>query len=273
MPELPEVETIVNELNSSSIIHHTVTDIGLSWERTLIGTLAEAKEHLLGQTLHTVKRRGKYILLCFSKNTLVVHLRMTGRFYIADSHLPQQPYERARLVFDNNQSLFFQDTRKFGRWQLVANAIEHLKHLGIEPLSTQFTVEALAALTKQTRMAIKPFLLDQERIAGLGNIYVDEALWQAQIHPSTPTNTLAPNAIAALHAGIITVLNRGITYGGTSLGKGRGNYYNVSGKQGGHQQVLNVFRRHGQPCPRCGKTLTRMVLAQRSTHYCSHCQT
>ncbi|MFA6916021.1 MAG: DNA-formamidopyrimidine glycosylase [Parachlamydiales bacterium] len=271
MPELPEVETIARELNASSLIGSPIISARILWARTLQGIDEKNFNTLIQkQTLRSSGRRGKYIVLTLDQHILLVHLRMTGKFAIIPSNEPFHPHERIRLYFADGQALQYKDPRKFGRWTLSTDYHQTLQHLGIEPLSPEFTVEVFSKLL-QSRSKIKPFLLNQAHISGLGNIYVDEALWEAKIHPETPAFTLSKNSIRLLHCAIKNVLTKGIENQGTRLGNGQANYYSVN-RKAAHQHQLQVFRRTGLPCPRCSTPIIKFVVAQRGTHICPHCQ-
>lgn len=273
MPELPEVETIARELSESDLIGKSVAGFDIFWYKTLAtGTAENFRASLKGQSLTSASRRGKFLLLTFNSHTLLIHLRMTGRLSIVPTSQPIDQHERARLIFTDNLALQFIDTRKFGRWYLHQNGEAILSNIGIEPLSKEFTLKALTELLHSSSTRIKPFLLNQAKICGIGNIYADEALWDARIHPETPANKIPRQKAADLHKAIITVLSRGVENMGTRLGSGRANYYSIR-RRANNQDKLQVFRRDGLPCPRCGTTIARIVVAQRSTHYCPSCQT
>ena len=274
MPELPEVETIVQELNSSGIIGRTIVDVSIGWGRTIATPPPDQfREKISGQKIKEVKRRGKFILIVLSNDTLMIHLRMSGRLRITDSTAPHVKEERAALILDNLKQIRFEDTRKFGRWYLVHSPDSFLDHkLGPEPLQTQLTpILFYQRLVNHSRQ-IKALLLDQKFIAGLGNIYVDEALWEAKIHPLRLSNLLSKKDAAILLSAIRVVLKRGLESQGTTLGNGKSNFYRLDGSKGKNKTSLNVFRRTGLPCPRCKHTISRMVVGQRGTHYCRQCQ-
>jgi formamidopyrimidine-DNA glycosylase len=198
---------------------------------------------------------------------------MTGKLLLVDQETPESPYVRVRLDLDNGKALYYHDTRKFGRWHLVQNLDNVIGKIGPEPLAEQFSFELFWTILHNRTRALKPLLLDQTFIAGLGNIYVDEALWEAKLHPLQPAHLVTPEQAKVLHKAIIFVLKRGIESQGTTLGTGRTNYYRLDGTRGKHQTLLKVFRRTGQPCPRCSHIIERIVVAQRSTHICPNCQT
>jgi formamidopyrimidine-DNA glycosylase len=169
-------------------------------------------------------------------------------------------------------ALRYQDTRKFGRFCLTSNPQEILGKLGPEPLSDGFTVDCFHAMLQARKRLIKPLLLDQGFIAGLGNIYVDEALWKASVHPLRVSSSLSKKEVAALHHAISLVLKKGLANLGTTLGSGAGNFYSVAGRKGRNADKLFVFRRTGEACTRCRTPIQRIIVGQRSTHICPHCQ-
>lgn len=273
MPELPEVETIVSELQSSDIIGKKIIQAHIYWPRIVeTPSSKEFVKKITGQCIINIERRGKYIVFHLSKSTLLVHLRMTGKFLFNEEKEPVDKHEHVRLILSEGTILSYQDTRKFGRWSLYDDATEKLGQLGLEPLSKAFTEKALEGLLQNHSSQIKPFLLNQRHLVGLGNIYVDESLWEAKIHPQRLTNSLSKSEVQILHRAIQHVLQVGVENQGTSLGKGKGNYFSVSGRRGGHQHKLQVFRQDGRECPRCHELIKKTVVAQRGTHYCPICQ-
>lgn len=270
MPELPEVETIARELQES-LVGSKIKKAEIFWERTIAAPdVATFCQQIAEQQILKVDRRAKFIQLSLTDFTLLVHLRMTGKFlFIKDE---QHPHERVRLYLDDGRILSYEDQRKFGKWYLLKDPAAHLSALGVEPLTKAFTVKFLQNLVTNYRRPIKPFLLDQRYIVGLGNIYVDEALWQSKIHPLRNVSSLRRQEVVSLHAAIQNVLQRGIQNTGTSLGSHRANYFSVSGRKGTQQHQLKVFRREGHPCPRCQAMIIKIKVAQRGTHICPHCQ-
>ena len=180
-------------------------------------------------------------------------------------------HERLRLQFDDGRVLHYEDQRKFGRWELVLEGGAHPK-IGLEPFSEDFTWEYFDNLLSKYHQKIKTLLLNQRYIAGLGNIYVDEALWEAKVHPIRPCDELTAIEKKSLFEAIPRVLMRAIENKGTSLGDHRSNYLNLNGSRGNNQNQLNVFRKEGQPCPRCGKKIVKSTVGQRGTHFCPCCQ-
>lgn len=273
MPELPEVETIAREMREAHLEGTSITKAQVFWARSI--SLPEAMEFcgaISGQKIKKIARRGKFLVFTLSKHTLLVHLRMTGKFLITQGDIAPTSHERVRLWLSDGRLLIYEDQRKFGKWYLVVDPEEMLSHIGIEPLSKEFTLEAFKGVLDKRTTPIKPLLLNQKYIAGIGNIYADEALWMASIHPQRPAYSLKPAEIGKLHKAIPHVLNSGLDNLGTSLGSQRANYFSVSGRRGGHQYQLKVFRRDGLPCPRCQHTLIKIVVAQRGTHLCPFCQ-
>lgn len=273
MPELPEVETIVRELCDSKLIGSTIRAATVFWPRSIATPEAPAFcAQLANQKILKVSRRGKFIVITLSKYTLLIHLRMTGKFTLSKSSEDSSSHERVQIQLDDGRVLHYEDQRKFGKWYLLSDPEEKFSALGLEPLSDAFTLQAFQQALKRSSQQIKPFLLNQKYIVGLGNIYVDEALWESKIHPTRKVDALRPAEQKALHHAIINVLRQGIAHMGTSLGSKQANYFSVSGRRGGNQTQLKVFRREGLPCPRCGRDIIKIKVAQRGTHLCPHCQ-
>lgn len=273
MPELPEVETIAQEMREHHLVGKTIIQAQVFWDRTVATPkAAEFEKLIVGQVITNIGRRGKFLVFTLTSLTLLVHLRMTGKFTLSSKRASPLPYERVRLALDNGQFVHYEDQRKFGKWYLLAKPEMHLARVGLEPLSNDFTLKAFVEILNGRKTQIKPFLLNQRYIAGIGNIYADEALWEAKIHPKRPINTLTKSEVTALHKAIPKVLLQGIAHQGTTLGSSQANYFSVSGRRGGNQYKLNVFRREGQPCPRCGEILQKMIVGQRGTHFCPRCQ-
>ncbi len=273
MPELPEVETIVRRLRRQGICGRRIRNVHLEWPGVV--DLPGRKQFLRtvpGRIIRSLRRRAKYLVFELDSGyRLLAHLRMSGRIYL-ESNGGRHAAARLTIELDDGRRLLFVDPRKFGRWSLVASPDPVLPHLGPEPLDRTFTAESLARRMQGLRRQIKPLLLDQSFLAGLGNIYADEALWMAGIHPCRRSEELNPGEIRALHHAIQAVLRQGIRNGGTSLGEGRPNFRDPGGRLGGNRRQLKVFHRTGQPCPRCGATIVRMVVGQRGTHVCPACQ-
>jgi formamidopyrimidine-DNA glycosylase len=270
MPELPEVEYVARQLRED-LVGRRIEGVDVRWERSIEGIpAAELAVRLRGRRVVGVDRRGKYLLIEFDEGpALAIHRRMSGNLYFAALDA-EEPYARVRLLLDDGRALIYSDPRKFGRLSLLeeGRVSPGFAALGPEPLEPAFTPAALAARLAGRRGALKVLLLDQSVLAGLGNIYADEALFRAGLHPLRPGGSLSRREIARLHAGIRGALETGIAHGGTTFGRHR-DAYNEAGRNLEH---VAVYRRTGQPCPRCGTPIERITVAQRGTHFCPHCQ-
>ncbi len=274
MPELPEVETVVRDLRRRKLAGRKIEAVRVYWPRTL-ANLAPRRFCMLasGSTVQAVERYGKFIILSLSNSRyLLIHLRMTGRLDLKPHAELRDPHEHVVLCLDGGQDLRFRDTRKFGRFYLVRDPAEVTGKLGPDPVRDPFSLEMFRERIVSRCRQIKPLLLDQSFLAGLGNIYVDEALWEAGLHPLKRSDRLKQTEIEKLHRAIGTVLEAGIRNLGTSIGKSAVNFYSLGGRWGQNQDSLNVFRRTGRPCPRCRSRIIRLTVAQRSTHICPQCQ-
>ncbi|MDX9867442.1 MAG: bifunctional DNA-formamidopyrimidine glycosylase/DNA-(apurinic or apyrimidinic site) lyase [Kiritimatiellia bacterium] len=274
MPELPEVETVVRELRAQGMVGAVIRDVRLRWPRIAAGrSPASLVRALRGRTVTGVTRRAKYIVFTLDTgDRLLIHLRMTGKLRFAGAGEQPGPHDHALLLLKDSRRLVFHDTRKFGRFRLCGAGADPFAALGPEPLEPDFTPAALRARLSGKRRKVKPLLLDQSVVAGLGNIYVDESLWHAGIHPERRADSLTETEIRRLCRAIRAVLRRAVDLGGTTLGKGETNFYSVAGRRGRNADGLRVFRRDGLPCPRCGQPIARSVVGQRGTHFCPACQ-
>ncbi len=271
MPELPEVETIVNELRPL-LAGRRIARVAVEWPGALGGMdPADFADRLAGQQIGDVRRRAKYIqILLDASEVLLVHLRMTGRLLLRPAGAPSDPYTRVVLGFADGGELRFADLRKFGRLSLLRaeEAEQVLAKVGPEPLAEGFAAEDLACIFGKRKAPVKSALLDQTALAGLGNIYADEALFLAGIHPLRRADTLGEAEWQRLHAAIRRTLSEGIAHRGTTFRS----YRDAQGRTGSHQESLNVYRRTGLPCPRCGTAIERLVIGGRSSHLCPRCQ-
>lgn len=272
MPELPEVETIRRELEpllvGRKIVRAEIVDSRLT--RPLAAE--ELAAGLDGERISLLDRRGKYLLVRFeSERTLVVHLRMTGSLRHRRAGGELLPYERARLELDDGSELVYRDVRRFGTWQLL-EAGELAGYLasrvGPEPLAPDFTPELLGGRLADRRTALKAALLDQHTLAGLGNIYVDEALWAARLHPATAAGTLTRQSLVRLHGAIRETLALGIARQGATLR----DYALPDGETGSMQSEFRVYGREGKACERCGTRIAKTRIAGRGTWFCPRCQ-
>ena len=273
MPELPEVETVRARLEPVLV--------GRRFERVEIADPRvtrpyepqEVAAELEGEVVEAVGRRGKYLVVRLrSGRVLLIHLRMTGTLQHARDGTPvRDPHLRVVVTLDDGSDITYRDVRRFGTWLLLEpNAeTEYLSaRLGEEPLSADFTPASLAARLANRRAPVKAALLDQRAAAGIGNIYADEALWRAKIHPLTPSNALAPQDIRRLHRGVRDALRAGIERQGTTLR----DYRTPEGGRGRMQDALRVYGREGKPCARCGSLIAKTRAAGRGTWYCPGCQ-
>ncbi len=275
MPELPEVETVVRSLRRQSIVGHRISAVEIGWKNSVGGDPDLFTTRVRGVQLTSIRRRGKYIVIgTDGTQTIVVHLRMSGRLWITPYDHQRSGYERVILTLDDGREIRFHDPRKFGRFLATERPEVITDKLGFEPLGGTIAdrEDKWRKLAARRRM-IKALLLDQHVIAGLGNIYVDEALWQAGIHPARRANDLSEQEVSLLRLAVETVLNLGIQNRGTALGGGLSNFVPADGNERStNQNYLSVFRRTGQACPRCGETVDRLRVAGRSTHICPRCQ-
>jgi formamidopyrimidine-DNA glycosylase len=274
LPELPEVQTIVDVLNAERLPGCRIDDVSVRWPKTIASGLSEVFcERLQGKVILRIRRRAKYIVIELSDTLwLLIHLRMTGRLELGIRCHLKNPHVQVVLKLDDGRCLTYHDTRKFGRFYLTTAPRSILDTLGPEPLAPDFTAKLLAHRIGRRHRRIKPLLLDQGFLSGLGNIYVDEALWLARIHPQRAAHTLAVQEVRSLHRAIRSVLRQGIRNAGTSLGEGVGNFISPQSDRGRNRDHLKVFQRTGQACHRCGHAIERIIVGQRSTHICSKCQ-
>lgn len=272
MPELPEVETIRRSLQPNLIGRRIAEVVRIAWPGTIAAPSPEEfSERLQGRQIVAIDRRAKYLIIHLDHaEALVVHLRMTGQLTVVDAAAETDKHTHVVLRLDTGQQIFFRDMRKFGRiWLLDREGLAALdRKLGPEPLDDALTVEAFRALIRRRKGRLKQLLLDQAVIAGLGNIYVDEALWLAQLHPLATVGMISDAQIDALYTAIREVLNGGIEKRGTTFS----NYRDALGAKGSNQNYLNVYDRKNQPCMRCGSPIERIVVVQRGTHICAYCQ-
>ncbi len=274
MPELPEVQTVIDDLLRAKLVGRVIARVQVFYPRIIAEpTTARFRTRLTGLTVTGIRRRGKYIILDLSGPThLLVHLRMTGHLYLDAGKPRRGAHDHVVLALSDGRRLRYHDPRKFGRFFLVDNPEKILARLGPEPLSRTFTAKALTRLMVPRRRMLKPLLLDQTFIAGMGNIYVDEALWQAKLHPCRNTATLDAIEIKRLHRAIRRVLRQGIRNKGTTLGGGETGFSSATGRRGSNKKQLRIFRRTDMPCPRCRGPVRRLIVGQRSSFVCEICQ-
>jgi formamidopyrimidine-DNA glycosylase len=287
MPELPEVETVRIGL-SRLLPGKKITTVDFDWPKGFPNAPQDVAAFLVGAEVVEVNRRAKVLLIeLSSKYSLVIHLKMTGQLVFRgkegrfgaghpnDSLIGELPDKSTRVTFTchDGSKLFFNDQRKFGWVRLMPTAevpnIDFFLKVGPEPLATDFTWQILQArLLRRRNSGIKAVVLDQTVVAGIGNIYADESLWGAKIHPSTLVKDLTDQQIQTLHKELVEVLQLAIEKGGST----DRNYVDAEGKKGSYMSFARVFRREGQACPRCGAIIIKTRVAGRGTHTCPHCQ-
>lgn len=264
MPELPEVETIARCLRPE-LTGRTVQSACLLWRRTLATPSPEEfAGQINGREITGVGRRAKYLDIQLAGLHLFLHLRMSGDLYLRPLPYPPERHDRLILELSGNRALVFNDPRKFGRAWLTAHPEDVLGRLGPEPFDPAFTPQEFHVRLLQHRRQIKPLLLDQSFLAGLGNIYTDEALHLAELHPLRISDTINFEEAARLYHAIQTVLMAGIEHHGASI--------DWVYRGGDFQNYFRVYGRKGKPCPRCGAPIERLIIGQRSTHICPQCQ-
>lgn len=273
MPELPEVETVRRGLNRL-VQGKTIESVEVRWDKTISNmTPEEFDAEMAGRTIEVVERRGKYLLFRLSgKKTMVSHLRMEGSYYTMPAGTQPGKHDLVTFKLDSGVDLFYRDTRKFGRMTLVDDSatmsVAGLAKIGPEPTVDDLSLDYMRQIFGKSRTAIKPFLLDQSKIAGIGNIYADEVLWQTMIHPLTKTNDVTEVELAELRLNIINEMARSIEHHGTTVHS----FTDAFGEAGEFQNELEVYGRNGQPCLRCGTELVKIKVAQRGTTFCPKCQ-
>jgi formamidopyrimidine-DNA glycosylase len=270
MPELPEVETVVRGLRGP-LIGETIMGITNDWSGHINKPeLPELRARISGRSIESIRRRGKYLVFGLDGGeTLIIHLKMSGQLSVSPGQEPADKHVHTTFILESGSNLRFRDVRKFGRVYLVQDPKEVLGKLGQEPLDEEFTVDWLCQSLAGRKRVLKPLLLDQSFIAGIGNIYADEALHQAAIDPRRPANSLDDDECRALHKGIQNVLSLAIQNEGSSID---GAYIKPDGGRGSNQSELRVYGRAGEPCRRCGSVVERISLGGRGTHYCPGCQ-
>jgi formamidopyrimidine-DNA glycosylase len=269
MPELPEVETIVRQLRKHGVEGRQIFSVKVNWARTVEPlSAARFSKELRGTTIEKISRTGKWMLFSLSSGrTLMIHLRMSGSFSMSPG-----AYDRIVLKLSDGLALHYRDTRKFGRWKLVDDPEVILGKLGPDALTPRFSLKYFSDTMSGRHRMIKPLILDQSIVAGLGNIYADEALWEAQIHPERLSDSLSTAECTALYKAIRHVLKVGVRNRGTSLGEGKTNYRDVEGASGGHREKVKAYGRAGKSCERCGTPLKKIIVMQRGTTFCPKCQ-
>ncbi|TQR38796.1 DNA-formamidopyrimidine glycosylase [Brevibacillus brevis] len=273
MPELPEVETVVRTLRGL-VMGKTIERVSVHLARIVRqpDDVEAFKSLLAGQTIQDIQRRAKFIQFFLNEDVLVSHLRMEGRYGMYQADDPVEKHTHVVFHFTDGTELRYRDVRQFGTMDLFPKGKETtvgpLAKLGVEPLDKSFTPEVLGKLLKGRSTKIKPLLLNQECIVGLGNIYVDESLFKAGIHPEKPAGKLTDKEVIRLHESIVSTLQEAVEQGGSSIKS----YVNGQGEMGMFQQSLLVYGRKDEACTKCGAEIIRFVVGGRGTHICPDCQ-
>lgn len=264
MPELPEVETVVRGLRGP-LVGRTFTGVTVRWPNSVKTPIPELRQRLPGQRIEAITRRGKYLQFHLSGGDfLFLHLKMSGDLLVLPATEPDDPHVRTIFALDNGHQLRFKDMRKFGRVYLVSDPAQVVGKLGPEPLLDDFTAADFRALFDRRSGRLKPLLLNQEFIAGIGNIYADESCHAAGLDPRRQVDTLSDDDLTRLYHAIRAALNAGIMHKGASL--------DAVYRGGEFQHHFRVYGRTGEPCLTCGAEIQRIVLGGRGTHFCSTCQ-
>ena len=271
MPELPEVETVRRGLEKL-ILGKTIQSVEVKYPKMIQMDLDAFRQDLLGQEIRSMRRRGKYLLFYLTDKVLISHLRMEGKYLFYPDAVPERKHAHVFFEMTDGGTLVYEDVRKFGTMELLRKdqleAYFAARKLGPEPTEADFLLSPFAAALSRSKKPIKPYLLEQTLVVGLGNIYVDEALWRARIHPARPAASLKPAEVKRLREQIIEVLQLGIEKRGSTIRT----YRNALGEDGTMQDFLQVYGKTGQPCARCGSPIEKIKLGGRGTHLCPHCQ-
>lgn len=271
MPELPEVETVRRGLNRL-VKGKKIERVRVDYPRMIVTGADSFREQLVGQTIMEVDRRGKYLLLYLTDFVLISHLRMEGKYNLFYDVVPINKHFHVFFALSDGSTLVYQDVRKFGTMELLRevdlDAYFLSKKLGPEPTEEDFDVAVFQTKLAKSKKPIKSHLLDQTLVAGLGNIYVDEVLFRAQVHPAQGSSTLTAEQVAGLRQATIDVLALGVEKGGSTIRT----YKNALGMDGTMQDYLQVYGKQGQACPRCQTEIVKIQLGGRGTHFCPRCQ-
>ena len=271
MPELPEVETVRRGLEKL-ILGKKISNIEIRYSKMIKTDLEQFQKELPGQVIQSIGRRGKYLLFYLSDKVLISHLRMEGKYFYYPDHVPERKHAHVLIHFEDGETLVYEDVRKFGTMELLApellDAYFVSKKLGPEPTEQNFDLEIFRGALKKSKKPIKSHLLNQTLVAGLGNIYVDEVLWRAKVHPSRTSNSLSTQEVRKVHDEIIKVLGEAVEKGGSTIRT----YTNAFGEDGTMQEFHQVYDKTGQACSRCGAIIEKIQLGSRGTHFCPKCQ-
>lgn len=271
MPELPEVETVRRGLEKL-ILGKKISNIDIRYSKMIKTDLDEFKRVLPGQVVKSMGRRGKYLLFYLSDKVLISHLRMEGKYFYYPDQVPERKHAHLFIQFADGATLVYEDVRKFGTMELLVPELLEAyflsKKLGPEPTEQDFDLPTFQKALQRSKKTIKSHLLDQTLVAGLGNIYVDEVLWKAKIHPTRLSNSLTAKEARKVHDETIKVLGQAVEKGGSTIRT----YTNAFGEDGTMQEFHQVYDKAGQECSRCGAMIEKIQLGGRGTHFCPKCQ-
>ena len=271
MPELPEVETVRRGLEKL-ILGKKISSIEIRYPKMIKTDLEEFQKEVPGQIVESMGRRGKYLLFYLTDKVLISHLRMEGKYFYYPDQVPERKHAHVFIRFEDGGTLVYEDVRKFGTMELLAPELLEAyfvsKKLGPEPREQDFDLQVFQAALAKSKKPIKSHLLDQTLVAGLGNIYVDEVLWRAQVYPARPSQTLTAEEASAIHDQTIAVLGQAVEKGGSTIRT----YTNAFGEDGTMQDFHQVYDKTGQACSRCGTVIEKFQLGGRGTHFCPQCQ-
>ena len=270
MPELPEVETIRRKLLAGAngappLPGSRILNVSLRWPRHIVQpSVSTFRRRIRGRRVEDIERRGKFLVFPLDRDTMIIHLMMSGEVWMAPPNSPRNRFDHTIFRLDSGWEMRFSDSRKFGRVYLLEHPDQVLGALGPEPLSKTFTAKKLTRMLGARRRALKPLLLDQTFLAGVGNIYADEALHRARLHPLRLSHTLSAEEASALWRGIRSALRAGLRHSGASI--------DWVYRGGDFQNFFRVYGRAAEPCPVCGTAIARTEVGQRGTHFCPSCQ-
>lgn len=271
MPELPEVETVRRGLEKL-ILGKKISNINIRYSKMIKTDLDEFKRVLPGQVVKSMGRRGKYLLFYLSDKVLISHLRMEGKYFYYPDQVPERKHAHLFIQFADGATLVYEDVRKFGTMELLVPELLEAyflsKKLGPEPTEQDFDLPTFQKALQRSKKTIKSHLLDQTLVAGLGNIYVDEVLWKAKIHPTRLSNSLTAKEARKVHDETIKVLGQAVEKGGSTIRT----YTNAFGEDGTMQEFHQVYDKAGHECSRCGAMIEKIQLGGRGTHFCPKCQ-
>ena len=271
MPELPEVETVRRGLEKL-ILGKKISNIDIRYPKMIKTDLHEFQKAMPGQVIQSMGRRGKYLLFYLSDKVLISHLRMEGKYFYYPDQVPERKHAHVLIHFEDGGTLVYEDVRKFGTMELLAPELLEAyfisKQLGPEPTEEDFDLGRFKLALKRSKKPIKSHLLDQTLVVGLGNIYVDEVLWRAKVHPARISQSLTAQEARKVHDETINVLDQAVEKGGSTIRT----YTNAFGEDGTMQEFHQVYDKTGQACSRCGAIIEKIQLGGRGTHFCPKCQ-